>query len=429
MTQLPTPEPGRHAAESFVSSYLAHLVCDEVSGSSAFRGGQDAADVALAAYDVTGYASKRNEVWPDSRRGASQLSPYIRHGLLPLRSVWDHVAGGPSRDVRKFRDELLWQEFSRHWYARLGGRTRVGIRRELDGATDPDDADDVWDRSMACLDLVVGELEEGGWLVNQTRMWMSSHWSVREGWRWQSGDDWFFRHLLDGSRAANRLGWQWTTGVGSTKSYSFTRWQVNKRAPGLCDTCEHRHACPIEDWPDDPALRSRERVGAVRSDADVETTAGPPNVVGRHPPESVWLTAESLGDLDPALSAHPDLPAIFVFDEALLTELRLSSKRLVFLTETLAELATRREVELHLGDPIEILGGRAAAVTFAPVPGFRRRAGAIEPAEVHPWPWLTRPGGGSVSSFSAWRKAVAAVPTHVAANTTSSRSSDQPTLW
>ncbi len=57
---------------------------------------------------------------PESRRGASALSPYIRHGLLPLRRVWDHVAGGPARDVRKFHDELLWQEFSRHWYARLG---------------------------------------------------------------------------------------------------------------------------------------------------------------------------------------------------------------------------------------------------------------------------------------------------------------------
>jgi len=36
----------------------------------------------------------------------------------------------------------------------------------------------------------------------------------------------------------------------------------------------------------------------------------------------VWLTAESLGDADPALAAHADLPAVFVFDEPLLARLR-----------------------------------------------------------------------------------------------------------
>ncbi len=87
---------------------------------------------------------------------------------------------------------------------------------------------------MACVDATVGELERDGWLVNQTRMWLASHWAVREGARWQDGEDRFFAHLLDGSRAANRLGWQWTTGVGSSKPYGFSRSQVEKRAPQLC---------------------------------------------------------------------------------------------------------------------------------------------------------------------------------------------------
>jgi deoxyribodipyrimidine photo-lyase len=114
MTSLPLPLPGRAAAEEYVARHLAPLVCDEVRGSQSFTGGQAAADAALAAFDVTGYASRRNEVLPASRRGASRLSPYIRHGLLSLPEVWDHVADGPRRDVEKFRDELLWQEFARH---------------------------------------------------------------------------------------------------------------------------------------------------------------------------------------------------------------------------------------------------------------------------------------------------------------------------
>ena len=52
-----------------------------------------------------------------------------------------------------------------------------------------------------------------------------------------------------------------------------------------------------------------------------------------------------------------------------------------------------------------LLAGRALAVTHAPVPGFARRAAMLRPAVLHPWPWLSRPAGGSVQSFSAWRKA------------------------
>lgn len=402
MAILPTPEPGQSAAEAFVSGHLGHLASDDVAGSASIRGGQTAADTALAGFDVSGYARQRNEVYPVGRRGASQLSPYIRHGLLTLAEVWEHVADGPSRDVSKFRDELLWQEYSRHWYARLGARTQSGVRQRLD----PKANHNSWDTEMACIDAVVNELETDGWLVNQTRMWLSSHWSVRDGLYWRDGEDYFFRHLLDGSRAANRLGWQWTSGVGSNKPYGFSRFQVNKRAPGMCDGCSLNRACPIEDWPYDPNFASIEPFDLVKSDPDLASTSGPVDVVGAGNPTHVWLTAESLGHDDPTLAAHPDLPAIFVFDEPLLAGLRLSSKRLVFLAETLAELAEARPVEVVLGDPVAELTDRNLAVTFAPVPGFRSKAATLAPAEIHPWPWLVRPHARSVASFSAWRKAL-----------------------
>jgi deoxyribodipyrimidine photo-lyase len=119
----------------------------------------------------------------------------------------------------------------------------------------------------------------------------------------------------------------------------------------------------------------------------------------------VWLTAESLGDDDEALASHPDLPAVFVFDAPLLATLRLSGKRLVFLVETLADLAARRDVEVAVGDPVDVLAGVPLAVTAAPVPGFRRRADALEVVARHPWPWLVPPHAGPVTSFSAWRRA------------------------
>ncbi len=406
--RLPVPEAGRDAGEAFVEEHLAGLFVGDAVGSERFRGGQGAADAALAAFDVSGYASHRNEVLPPSRRGASALSPYIRHGLLSLPAVWRHVAGGPPRDVKKFRDELLWQEFARHWYARLGERTRTGIRRELQSADVHTAAGlDGWDSEMACMAAMVGELARDGWLVNQTRMWLSSDWSVRNGRMWQGGEDVFFVHLLDGSRAANRLGWQWTTGVGSSKHYGFSRWQVEKRAPELCRDCRLRTACPIQDWPDDPVFVAIDRPNGVTS-ADVEAVArsGPTEVLVAEDADVVWLTAESLGVDDPALVASADRPAVFTFDRSLLERLQLSAKRLVFLVETLSELAQHRSIELYLGEPAEALAGRRVAVTHAPVPGFVRIAGRVDVAVRHPWPWLARPSAGSVSSFSAWRRSV-----------------------
>ena len=399
---LPTPTPD--GVEGWVDTHLADLAGPSpVPRHPTIRGGQRAADAALATFDVHGYASSRNEVWPPQRQGASGLSPWIRHGMLTLRRVWDHVAGGPARDVAKLRDELLWQSYARHTYARFG----ADLARPLRAQPPPVDADGqttAWDREMVCMDLAVSWLEEG-WVPNQARMWLASHWTVRHGARWQDGEDRFFRHLLDGSRAANRVGWQWTVGTATRSRYGFSRWQVERRAPGLCERCPLQQRCPVQDRPDTPQEGRwlPQRDPRVAGGTDL---AGPATAELTADPEVVWLTAESLGDADPALDAHPDLPAVFTFDRPLLRRLRLARPRLVFLTETLADLATRRPLEVHLGDPVDALAARPTAVTHAPVPGFATRAVHVDVVALHPYPWLVRPAGGTVQSFSAWRRVV-----------------------
>lgn len=403
MTLLPTPEPG--AEPRFVAAHLQDLFGGDVTPSQRFRGGQSAADLALDAFDVRGYASRRSEVWPPSARGASGLSPWIRHGLITLPRAWHHVEGGPARDVERFRDELLWQEYSRHVYARLGGGIGRPLRAEQPAShrSDPHAPEQALDRRMACIDLVLGELDRDGWMVNQTRMWVASQWAVRHGLEWQQGELWMRRRLLDGSRAANALGWQWTAGTATGRRYGFSRQQVERRAPGVCGGCALRGACPIGAWPDDVATEWVDPQPLLRRDPDHEATAGPLVPEGDGVVDTVWLTAESLGHDDPALAAHPDIPAVFVFDEGYLRRFRPAGRRLIFIAECVADLATRRPVEVHRGDPIEVLAGQRVAATYTPVPGWRRRAASIGPVTVHPWPWLRRPGPGSVSSFSAWR--------------------------
>lgn len=400
--RIPAPSLGDEV--SWVRRHLGDLLDGEPTVPP-IRGGQAAADAALSGFDVSGYATRRNEVWPSGRRGASRLSPYIRHGLIPLRRAWDAVRGGPGKDVTKFRDELLWQEYARHLYARLGASTGSSLRFEVPGGVGSGAA---WPEGMVCVDEAVGELTSG-WLTNQQRMWLASQWTVRDGWDWRAGEDTFFRHLLDGSRAANRTGWQWTVGALTGKAYGFSRWQVEKRAPGLCGRCPLARECPIDEWPDERELRPRGDVDPrLRRDPDLSATAGPRERAGSDEPSAVWMTAESLGDDDPALRAHPALPAVFVWDLPLLSRLRLAPGRLIFLAQCLADLADRREVEVLVGDPVATLQGRALAATFTPVPGWRRRSAYLSLAVTYPWPWLLRPHEGPLTSFTAWRRTTGA---------------------
>lgn len=405
MPLLPNPPSLAEGATTddvvaWVARHLGDLTLEGPDGVApgGFRGGQRAADQALATLDITGYARDRSVVLPVERRGASRMSPYIRHGLLPLTDVWSAVADAPPRDRTKYRDELLWQEFARHLYARVGQASGQALTRaQPSGArwhAEP------WPAEMNCMDHVVGELHTDGWLVNQTRMWLASQWAVRAGADWREGEQEMFVHLLDGSRAANRLGWQWTVGTGSGKPYGFSRWQVEKRSPALCRNCALSQACPIQQWPDSEPGPSVPGPDLGRG----PVPAGPAEVAGPGIGEQVWLTAESLGDEDPALAAHPDRSAVFVFDEPLLAKLRLSGKRLVFLAETLGELAGLRPLEVRRGVVVDELAGRSLAATWTPVPGWSRISRRVDLIEVHPWPWLVRPGGTSVRSFSAWRR-------------------------
>lgn len=404
MSVLPAPPaPSEGAspddAAAWVAAHLGDLAREGADGvrPGALRGGQAAADVALAGLDVTGYARSRSVVLPEERQGATRMSPYVRHGLVTLPELWDAVADAPARDRAKYRDELLWQEYARHLYARVGPALGASLRHEQPRPTP-------WPEplrpDMACAAYLTETLTRDGWLVNQTRMWLASQWTVRAGGTWRVGEDAMFAHLLDGSRAANRLGWQWTTGTGSGKAYGFSRWQVEKRAPELCRGCALRDACPIPEWPDavvGPPV-------ADGPDLGKGPVPGGPDAVEGGGGEVVWLTAESLGLADPALAADDDRPAVFVFDEPLLRRLRLSGKRLVFLAECLGDLAAARRLEVRRGVVVDELAGRPLAATYAPVPGWARRAGLLDVVETHPWPWLVRPRPAAVRSYTAWRK-------------------------
>ena len=336
------------------------------------------------------------------------MSPYVRHGLVDLPTLWQHVApaaaAGPDEVPRRAAVAGVRPPRLRP-HRRGPGRAAAPRSRRPPGRGQGE----AWPAQMLCVRTVTDELHRDGWLVNQTRMWLASQWTVRAGWDWREGEDAFYRHLLDGSRAANRLGWQWTVGTGSGKPYGFSRWQVEKRAPGLCGRCPLRDACPIQGWPEE---RPGPRVGGARRPA--RAAARPGRWPGPPSPEGDGRRADrGLAHLRVPRRRRPGAgrapgPArrSFVFDAPLLARLRLSGKRLVFLAETLASLATRRDVEVHRGRP----GGGARRPGRSPSrtprcpasPRPPRRSGRRRAAPVA----LAGPPrpAGPAQSFSAWRR-------------------------
>ena len=382
-----------------IKKYFSGLCCDEFTYPF-LSGGQSNADNALNQLDIDRYATKRNNVYPANSKGSSYLSPYIRHGLLSLPEVWKAVEKFEYKDRAKFRDELLWQEFSRHLYAIVGKKSREFLNYKIEKPkSNPDNY-----KNMNCISTVEEELEKTGYMVNQTRMWFASHNSLRVGNDWNKYEDYMFQHLIDGSRFANRLGWHWVMGSQTGKPYGFSKFQVEKRAPQLCNICELKHNCPIQEWPQTIISEKINREFRL----DEQKVFGPKEIKENNstPPSFVWITGESMGDSDPAMSYYHELPVIFIFDEELLSKLQLSTKRINFLIDSLKEINNKRELQVHMTNPENYLQNKNFASTFAAVPKYKKITKQNIPSVEFPTLRLAEPINFYPSSFSSWRKKI-----------------------
>lgn len=199
---------------------------------SAFEPSLGAARARLAAVAPDAYARTRNALGG----AVTRLSPYLTHGLLGLREVYDAVhARHPLDAQHKFVFELGWRAYYRHVWAHLGD----GIHQSLRTGLLPDDSYQTEvpiDVRQACtgipvIDLAVRELYETGYLHNHARMWLASYLVHLRKVHWHTGAQWMLGHLLDGDVASNHLSWQWVAGTGSSKPYLFNADNVARYAP------------------------------------------------------------------------------------------------------------------------------------------------------------------------------------------------------
>lgn len=354
--------PNREELSSVLRTLFPHLSPCDVS-LSPIRGGRKSALALLAQVKPKSYELSRNYLDGDHTR----LSAYLRHGVLTLAEVRDEVLRRVANphDAGKLINEFAWRDYWQRLYFQIGEgiwKDREPIKtgyRASDYATQL--GDDITDgtTTLACIDGFSHQLKETGYLHNHARMWLSAyivHWRKI---RWQAGAEWFLKHLVDGDPASNNLSWQWVASTFASKGYIFNRENLERYTGGAyCRTCPHAQArtCPFDrdyealELTLFPRLHSADQLTAVptppRSFIPLTASETSAEMTGK---PLIWVHTDSLNPDSPMLAAHPDSPAVYIWDTEWLTKSKITLKRIVFLAECLQEMPGT--IELRAGNP------------------------------------------------------------------------------
>jgi len=324
------------------------------------RGGRTAALEALAAFDPRPYGKTRNYL----DGAVSGLSPYLRHGVLSLAEVRDAILAKVDnpQQVAKFINELGWRDYYQRVYRAIGRGIwddresyKTGLAaNQYDQALPEEIAKAV--TGLACIDAFSRQLNSSGYLHNHSRMYLAAYIVHWRRVRWQAGARWFLQHLLDGDPASNNLSWQWVASTFSHKPYFFNRENLETFSRGVyCRDCPLYGHCPFE---------------GSYAELDKRLFPTPARPAD---PVVVWVHGDNLNPAGPALSTHPDAPAVFVWDDPLLDAWRISLKRIVFLYESLLELPVtirRGRMTAELGRFADWHGARTIVTNTSPSPRF-----------------------------------------------------------
>jgi deoxyribodipyrimidine photo-lyase len=170
------------------------------------------------------YAETRNN--PDVA-GTSQLSPYLRFGVIHPRSLLAELNETKSHAV--FRSELGWREFYADVLFNQPATAWSNLQQKMnkmthDVGSEADARFAAWcagETGYPIVDAGMRQMLATGWMHNRVRMIVASFLVKDLHLPWQWGAKFFMRHLVDGDLASNNHGWQWTAGTGTDASPYF----------------------------------------------------------------------------------------------------------------------------------------------------------------------------------------------------------------
>jgi deoxyribodipyrimidine photo-lyase len=200
----------------------------EPSSTNLFKAGELEAQNRLEKFvgeTINQYQAMRDRM---DLNGTSQLSPYLRFGMLSIRRAVlsamraaGAVEDEPARaGCETWLKELIWREFYQsilyHFPSVLSGAFKPGMRA-LPWREAPDELS-AWQAGITgypVVDAAMRQLSATGWMHNRARMIAASFLVKHLLIDWQAGERWFIRQLIDGDSASNNGGWQWIAGTGT----------------------------------------------------------------------------------------------------------------------------------------------------------------------------------------------------------------------
>ncbi len=181
--------------------------------------------------DILDYTSKRNyDLGPENRNNVSMLSKFITHRVLNEYDIINmSLAKYSYTKIEKYVQEVFWRIYWKGWLEH-----RPGVWDDYCSFVE-DESDEKLIKAQSgetgidCFDNWVNELREYNYLHNHTRMWFASIWIFTLKLPWQSGANFFMRHLFDGDAASNTLSWRWVGGLQTVgKNYLATASNIYK---------------------------------------------------------------------------------------------------------------------------------------------------------------------------------------------------------
>ncbi len=183
-------------------------------------GGEQAARARLKAFvsgPIEDYAVDRDRL---DRPGTSRLSADLKFGTLSVRAVWQAAAEVGSADSpRRFRNELLWREFSHHLLWEWPDLLEHPFRPSFQGFPWREDAAAwlAWTEGRTgypVVDAAARQLLAEGFVHNRARMVTASFLTKHLLLDFRRGEAHYMKWLTDGDWAQNNMGWQWSAGCG-----------------------------------------------------------------------------------------------------------------------------------------------------------------------------------------------------------------------
>ncbi|HZZ57459.1 MAG TPA: deoxyribodipyrimidine photo-lyase [Opitutaceae bacterium] len=196
----------------------------------------------FAAHKLGDYADRRDDLAED---GTSRLSPWLHHGEISPRQVWDVVRRRSrktgvfpaGRGEAVFLNEIGWREFGYHllWhFPQTPDRPLRTAFERFPWARDPAGRLlRLWQQGRTGFPIVdagMRQLWATGWMHNRARMIAASFLVKDLRLPWMLGARWFWDTLVDADLANNTLGWQWSAGCGADAAPYFRIFSPDRQA-------------------------------------------------------------------------------------------------------------------------------------------------------------------------------------------------------